>query len=98
MLILSLTPPYSWTPPQSSSHLTLLGLAGILSAASHLILIKAYEYAPVSRLAPFTYSQMLWTTAMVYLVFGNFPDFWSLVGIAILTAGEIYLATHLRRS
>lgn len=98
MLIFSLTLPYSWAPPQNAFHFVLLALVGIIGTTSHLILIKAFEYAPASRLAPFSYSQMVWATVMGYLVFGNFPDFWSLVGIAILAAGGIYLATHLRHS
>lgn len=98
LLIFSLTLPYTWTPPQSALHLALLGLAGIIGASSHLILIKAHDYAPASRLAPFTYSQMVWATALGYLVFGNFPDFWSLIGITILAAGGIYLATDARNT
>jgi drug/metabolite transporter (DMT)-like permease len=97
LLTFSLILPSAWTVPQSGLHLALLITAGLLSAASHLILIKAFDYAPASRLAPFTYSQMVWATLMGYLVFGNFPDFWSLAGIFILAAGGIYLATHLRR-
>jgi len=97
MLIFGLTLPAVWTTPQSALHLSLLMTAGLISASSHLILIKAFDYAPASRLAPFTYSQMVWATLMGYVVFGNFPDFWSLAGIAIVAAGGIYLATHLRR-
>ena len=98
LLLLSLTLPFAWTPPQSALHVALLGLSGMVGASSHLILIKAYDYASASRLAPFTYSQLVWVTAIGYFVFGNFPDFWSLIGITILAAGGIYLATHLRRS
>ena len=97
LLVLSLALPFTWTAPQGAAHLGLLGLAGIISAASHLCLIKAYDYASASRLAPFTYSQMVWATALGYLVFGDFPDAWSLAGIAILAAGGLYLANNLRR-
>lgn len=94
LLAFSLTLPNAWTLPLSAWHIALLIMAGLLSASSHLILIKAFDYAPASRLAPFTYSQMVWATLMGYFVFGNFPDFWSLIGIGILAAGGIYLATH----
>jgi drug/metabolite transporter (DMT)-like permease len=94
VLLLTLTLPFSWTPPQSVSHFALLALAGIIGGASHLILIKAYELAPASRLAPFSYAQLLWVTVGGYVVFDNFPDFWSFTGIAILAASGIYTATH----
>ena len=70
---------------------------GLLGAMGHLILIKAYHYAPASRLAPFSYSQLLWVTIIGFIVFNHFPDHWSLVGIAILVASGIYTATHQRR-
>ena len=97
-LIFSLTLPSSWTVPQTAWHVALLGLTGLISAASHLIFIKAFEFAPASRLAPFSYSQMVWATTVGYLVFGNFPDALTLVGIAILAAGGIYLAVIQRQS
>ena len=98
MLIFGLLLPFSWTLPQSALHVVLLVLVGVIGTSSHLILIKAFDHASASRLAPFTYSQMIWATVMGYFVFGNFPDFWSLAGIAILAACGIYLVTHLRQS
>ncbi len=92
--LLALTLPFAWTPPQNLTDLGLLALAGILGGLSHLILILAYKHAPASRLAPFSYMQLVWVTLGGYLVFNNFPDSWSLIGIAILVASGIYMATH----
>ena len=39
-----------------------------LSVSHHLILIKAYHYAPASRLAPFSYSQLIWVTIIGLIV------------------------------
>ncbi len=94
MLLLSLTLPYGWSPPQSGWHLALFAMIGIRAGLGHLALIKAYELAPASRLAPISYSQLLWATVAGYVVFGDFPDRWSLVGIAVLMASGIYTATH----
>jgi len=30
------------------------------------------------------------------VVFGDFPDRWSLIGIAVIVASAIYIATHQR--
>ena len=97
-LLLSVMLPYSWVQPQSFLHIALLVINGMLGGVGHLILIKAFEHAPASRLAPFTYSQLIWVTVIGYLTFGDFPDSWSLVGIAILMASGIYTATHQRNS
>ena len=72
------------------------GLEVEYASAGHLILIKAYEYAPASRLAPFSYSQLIWVAAIGFFVFGDFPDQWSLAGIAILLGSGIYIARSQR--
>ena len=84
--------------PQNALHAALLVILGMLGGLGHLILIKAFEHAPASRLAPFSYSQLIWVTVIGYVAFGDFPDAWSLIGIAILMASGIYTATHQRRS
>ncbi|WP_153109540.1 DMT family transporter [Propionivibrio limicola] len=93
-LMLACTLPFAWVPPQSVSHCVLLALAGIIGGSAHLILIQAYEHAPASRLAPFSYAQLIWVTLTGYLVFDNLPDFWSFVGIAVLAASGIFTATR----
>jgi len=97
-LLLSATLPYVWVPPQSGLHIAIFMALGVLGGLGHLILIKAYDHAPASRLAPFSYSQLIWVTITGFLVFGDFPDIWSLLGIAILVVSGIYTATHQRIS
>jgi drug/metabolite transporter (DMT)-like permease len=93
-LLLAIPLPYTWTPPRNAVHIALFAAIGIIGVLGHLLLIKAYEYAPASRLAPFSYTQLIWVTIIGYLAFDDFPDFWSLVGIAVLMASGIYIATH----
>ena len=89
--------PGVWTPPQSLEHAALFAAIGLLGALGHLILIKAYDHAPASRLAPFSYSQLIWVALIGFIAFGDFPDGWSLCGIAILIASGVYIATRQRR-
>ena len=96
MLILSATLPYSWALPQNALDGAAFVVLGMLAGIGHLILIKAYDHAPASRLAPFGYSQLIWVLIIGYVVFGDFPDHWSLLGIVILVASGIYTATHQR--
>jgi drug/metabolite transporter (DMT)-like permease len=42
-------------------------------------------------LAPFIYTQLLWMLAAGYLIFGDVPDRWTLVGAAIVIASGLYL-------
>ena len=95
-VLLTAALPYTWVTPQNGLHAAMFVLLGVLGGIGHLILIKAYDHAPASRLAPFSYSQLIWVTAIGFLAFGDFPDPWSLGGIAILVGSGIYTATHQR--
>jgi drug/metabolite transporter (DMT)-like permease len=97
-VIMSLALPYVWILPQSANHALLFVAIGVIGGASHLLLIKAYDCAPASRLAPFSYTQLIWVMLSGYLVFGDFPDHWSLLGIGVIVASGIYIATHQRLS
>jgi drug/metabolite transporter (DMT)-like permease len=88
--------PFAWKAPATVAHMALLMLMGVLGGGGHLVLIHAYEHAPASRLAPFSYTQLIWVLVAGYLVFGDFPDRWSLIGIAVIAASAIYIATHQR--
>lgn len=71
-------------------------LLGILAGLGHWCITKAYLAAPASLLTPFTYLQILWATTYGYLVFGQLPDAWSLVGIFVIVASGVALAWHER--
>jgi len=95
-VLLSAALPFSWVPPQSGLHVAALVTLGMIGGCGHLLLIQAYHYGPASRLAPFGYSQLIWVMILGFVAFGDFPDIWSLVGIAILVASGIYMAAHQR--
>lgn len=92
-----LTLPGVWIMPHNLLHAAAFVCVGALGGFGHLILIRAYEHAPASRLAPFSYSQLIWVAIIGFLVFGDFPDKWSLLGIGILITSGIYIASHQRK-
>ena len=54
-------------------------------------IIKGYEIAPASILSPFVYASIVWTTALGFFVFGDFPDGWAWLGTAIVIASGLYI-------
>ncbi len=86
-----------WQTP-SVLHLGMLAAAGFISGASHLIMIRALKLASASYLAPFSYTQLVWVLLAGYLFFGNFPDVWSLLGIAMLIGSSLYCVNRQRLS
>ena len=63
----------------------------MFAAAGHLMVIKAYELAPASIVAPFIYSELLWNVIVGWMIFAEVPDVWMLTGAAILVLSGLYL-------
>lgn len=82
--------PGSWQTP-TLPEWGLLAVLGLLGSGSHFVLINAYRNAPVSTLAPFMYSQLIWTTCYGFFVFGDFPDGMTFVGAGVIVASGLYI-------
>jgi drug/metabolite transporter (DMT)-like permease len=95
-LALSLALPFAWVDPTPKGAL-FFALIGVTSGIGHFSTIKALEMAPASVLAPFAYIQLLWVAILGVLVFGDFPDALTLVGIAVVVAGGLLVAASRRR-
>jgi len=77
-------------------HWVLFLALGVLATIGHFVLIRAFDYAPATLLAPFVYSQLVWVMVFGWFVFGDFPDGWSLAGMAIVVASGLYIANRQR--
>ena len=95
-VLFSFALPFAWVTPTDPWHWALLGIIGLLASVGHFTLIKAYDYATATGLAPFFYTQLVWVMLLGWLVFGDFPDGWSLLGMGIIVASGIYLVGHQR--
>ncbi|MGB3501735.1 MAG: DMT family transporter [Mesorhizobium sp.] len=69
---------------------------GVLGASGHWLVIKAYQLAPVSALAPYPYTQLVWATALGYLIFNDIPDRWTIIGALIIVASGLYIVHRER--
>lgn len=96
-VLLSLAAPLFWTTPLSIMDGIMLLTTGVLGGFGHFALIRAFEQAPASVLAPFLYVQLVIVTGIGYLVFDTFPDVWSLVGMTIIVVSGAWVANHHRR-
>lgn len=82
--------------PHDIAHAGLFALLGSLGCFGHYLLIKAFEKASAPTLAPFLYGQIVSVLILGYVVFGQFPDGWSLVGIAVIVGSGLSLALRYR--
>lgn len=95
--LVSLLLPFYWHPPETLAHGLLLAMLGVLGSVGHFVLIRAFEHAPPSVLAPFVYTQLVSVLVLGYLVFGDFPDGWSLLGMGVIVAAGAFVASRGRR-
>jgi drug/metabolite transporter (DMT)-like permease len=89
--------PLAWTTPNSALVVALMVLIGALGSGGHYLLIRGHRLAPASTLAPFIYTQMVWTTTLGFLVFGDVPHRWTIVGGLIVVSSGLYLLNRERR-
>ena len=88
---------FVWTPPQSIFQGVLMAMTGFFGGFGHYLLVRGHRLAPASTLAPFIYTQMVWTTTLGFLVFGDVPHFWTIVGSVVVVASGLYLLHYERR-
>ncbi len=96
-VLMLLVLPFVWTTPPSLLDLVLLVAVGAFGSLGHFLLILAHHRAPASVLSPYIYTQLVWATALGYLVFANVPSRWTLVGAAIVVASGLYLLYRERK-
>ena len=97
-VILSFVAPFHWTPPRSVADGLLFASLGISGSVSHYFLIRAFALAPAPMLAPYVYAQLIMVTVLGYIVFGDFPDGVSLVGMGVIVVAGTWLITRTHRT
>ena len=83
--------------PDSALHALGFVAVGVLGGVGHYILIKAFERAPASTLAPFSYTQIASVLVLGWFVFGEFPDALALAGTGVIVLSGLFLAWRQRR-
>ncbi len=94
-LVMSLTVPLVWVTP-SLLDLGAMALMGLIAACGHFLLIKSFDFASASLLAPFTYSEIIMTTLLGFVFFGDFPDRWTWAGITVIICSGVYISVRER--
>jgi len=82
--------PDVWTTPSAIDWGFLVAI-GAFGSIGHFCLILAYRSAPVSTLAPFTFGHIVLAVASGWLVFGDWPDLWTLIGASVVAGSGIYV-------
>lgn len=95
--IMALFLPFLWVTPTPGQWLLLI-LLGLCGGIGQILVTEAYASAQVSAVAPYSYSQILWSAALGLVAFGDVPGPLTWVGAAMISAaGLIILYRDMRR-
>jgi drug/metabolite transporter (DMT)-like permease len=71
--------------------------SGAFAATSFVLIAEAFRHAEATTLAPFQYLEIVGATAAGYLVFSEFPDGLTWLGIAIILGSGAYIVHRERQ-
>lgn len=96
-VITSLAVPFVAILPQRPLDWVLFGATGLFGGFGHYFVVRAFQNAPAAVISPFGYLELAGTTLLGYLLFGDFPDGWTWVGVAIIVACGVYVGYRERK-
>ena len=94
-IILSAYMPFSWIEPNPNQWLFMFCI-GLCASVGHFFLIISLKYADASKLAPFSYFEIVTNVIIGYYFFSDFPDIWTWVGLLIIINSGIYISIRER--
>ena len=94
-IILSAYMPFGWIEPNPNQWLFMFCI-GLCASVGHFFLILSLKYADASKLAPFSYFEIVTNVIIGYYFFSDFPDIWTWVGLLIIINSGIYISIRER--
>lgn len=80
--------------PMSAMQWLYLILAGLSAGVGQFFITSAYSKAPAKEISVYDYSQIIFTTLLSLIVFGDLPDALSFVGYSIIIAAAVFNAVN----
>lgn len=79
----------SWIMPDAWQILTLLG-AAVFIGCGYAFSVMTMRVGDMATVTPFRYSALLWALVLGVVLFGDWPDFWEVLGAVIVVASGTY--------
>ena len=90
-IIISFVMPFVWIKP-TLNQWSMMAAIGIFACVGHLFIIMSLKYADASKLAPFSYFEIVTNIIIGYYFFSDFPDNWTFLGLFIIILSGIYIS------
>jgi len=89
--------PFIWQNPEPLHWLMFAGM-GVIGGTGHFLMIKAFEQTEASMIAPFVYTELLWSIAAGAIFFSEVPGIGMLVGAAVIMASGLFILYREQRA
>ena len=95
MLVGLATAPFG-REPMDGGELALAIFTGLMFGLGHFFIIEAFRYGEASVVAPYRYANLIWATLLGFLLWGEIPSIWVLVGTPLVVGSGLYILVHER--
>ena len=95
-LFTSIAVPFYWVTPSPLAWILMIS-AGFCGGIGHFALIKAFTHSPASVISPYSYLNLVWAILLGFILFDEFPDFWTVVGAFVITGSGLYVYHRERK-
>jgi len=96
-VVTSFIVPFFFEMPRSVFDGLLFLALGVFGGFGHYLVVRAFRLGPAAVISPLGYAELVGSVILGYFIFGNFPDFWTWVGSAIIIMSGVYIALRERR-
>jgi drug/metabolite transporter (DMT)-like permease len=81
---------YFWETPNLAQFLWIIGLS-IVTIMNHFAITWAIKLSDIGMIEPITFTRLIWSAFVGYLIFGDEPNFHTLIGGLIVVSSVVYI-------
>lgn len=97
-VVLTFAIPFFWEWPSAPMGWFWMLAVGVFGGYGHYLLIVASKYAPASVLAPYLYTQIVWSVLVGFIAFRDTPDLATLIGAVLIVGAGLYVWLRERKA
>ena len=90
------TAPFGWVP-LSWHTLALLAASGMAFSFGIYLMTEGLRFGDASLLSQYKYTGIVWALGLGYLLWGELPDWWTLLGTGLIIVSGLYVVLRQRR-
>jgi drug/metabolite transporter (DMT)-like permease len=71
--------------------LLLFAVQGLVVGIAHYLMIESFRMAEAALVTPFKYTGFIWAVIYGALIWGDYPDRWTILGALVILASGLYI-------